>query len=241
MKLKLCVIGIAALLMLSGTAISQTYAFGTMQRDKTINIVQGDTFTTPLYFYNVFGDRITHVTGVSVSGDHPEWVKIEPEAHLAQYEVKGAICNVTESLAVEPKGYVLKNESTTPPEGWGYIQAPARADSWIPARPVNITFTVPKDAKLGTYSFRVSASGYWFPETGCAIETTGAQIGQSRDFDYTINVLYPGQYYEKPYVPTTPAPAAPSLLETQSFQYIAFAVIVVAAMAGMYYLGKRKK
>lgn len=238
MKLKLCVIGIVFLLITSATAVAQTYAFGTMQRDKAINIVQGDSFTTPLYFYNVFGDRITHVTSVGVSGDHPEWVKIEPESHLAQYEVKGVICNVTENLAVEPKGYVLKNESTTPPQGWEYIQAPARVDSWIPAKALNITFTVPKDAKIGAYSFRISASGYWFPETGCTVETTGAQVGQARDFDYTINVLYPGTYYEKP-VTTTPAP--PPFWENPMMQYVLFAVIIVAAMAGMYMLGRRGK
>jgi hypothetical protein len=210
------------------------YSFGTMQRDQEINILRGDSYTTEMYFYNVFGNRITHVL-LSLTGDHPEWAKIEPEVHVAQFEVAGQICNSTENLYVEPMGFVKKEGAPEPPEGVVYIQAPMRGDSWIPAKVAKLTISVPEDAELGSYSFKVSAVASWFPETGCVAEAAaGAMLQQARDFDFTIHVLYPGEFYERPVTPP-----APPFWEQIPTEYIIFAVVIVIAMAGMYYLGKR--
>jgi hypothetical protein len=239
--MKKIVIAFLIVFLLLSAVEAQKYALGAMQPVQSIQIVRGDSFTTKLYFYNVFGDRTTHIR-LWVGQGNPDWVKIEPEEHFAQYEVAETICNITENIAMEPKGYEYNvtpddlMRRTVEPGELTYILSPGREDTYIPARVAYITFDVPEDAKVGSYTFRIDAEGEWFGDTGC-IQPGAVVMKQGRQFLYDITVVSGGPFYERPITPTPPP--APPFWEQIPTEYIIFAVVIVLAMAGMYYLGRR--
>jgi len=156
------------------------YNFGSAQGAKELTISPGGEATTKLFFYNIYGNRITHI--ILEVGEAPaNWdITIEPALHETSVVVSGIPTTVEENLFVEPGTDVAESIPDDVPEGIEYISSPV---GFVGAKPVLITIKVPEDAKLGTVA-KISIDGVasWLGQTGTAA------ITQGRSFEYTVTV-----------------------------------------------------
>jgi len=156
------------------------YNFGSAQGAKELTISPGSEAVTKLFFYNIYGNRITHIT-LEV-GDAPEdWdITIEPALHETSVVVSGIPTTVEENLFVQPPSDVQESKPDDIPEGIEYISSPV---GFVGAKPVLISIKVPEDAKLGTVAkISIDGVGSWLGQTGTAA------ITQGRSFEYTVTV-----------------------------------------------------
>lgn len=167
------------------------YNFGSMQSAKELNIAPGETAETKLYFYNIYGNRITHVT-LDV-GEAPEkWdINFEPALHKTKVKISGVLTTVEENLYVRPSETVEEIPEDIP-EGIEYISSSV---GYIGAKPVKVKITVPKDEKFGEYKVTINALANWLGQGG------GVAFNQARSFEYTITVTskeFTEEVLEKP-------------------------------------------
>jgi len=169
--------------ILLGTVYAQDetpkYNFASMQADKAFTLAPGETGITKLYFFNIAGNRNTHIA--LSTNDLPEnWeVSFEPELHDSEVLISGVPVTFTENTFVVPSDAVDEIPRDIP-EGIEYIST---AVGYVGAKSVEISIKVPLDADLGTVeSIRVDAAASWAGQTGAAA------ISQGRSFDYTVTV-----------------------------------------------------
>jgi len=125
-------------------------------------------------FYNLYGDRTTHITITKTSG--PDWkITYNPKLHVAYYDISGVITNKTENLAIENMTTVLTIPANLP-EGINYIKHPAQ-DGYIPVKSIKMYIEVPENAKLWQdYGFVFQAKGDCFTEPGTVIPAVATQL-----------------------------------------------------------------
>ena len=187
---KIIIIGLFAIFLSISLVAAQEdakYNFGSAQADKELKANPGGEIITKLFFYNIYGNRITHIK-LDVS-DFPEnWIiSLTPETHAASVDISGVITTVNENLYVE----ISEAFDEIPkfvPEGIEYISSSV---GYIGANPVEIKIKVPENEKFGSYTLRIDASAFWLGQEGTA------EIQQSRSFDYKID-LVSEIFYEKP-------------------------------------------
>jgi len=153
-----------------------------MQADRNLMIGPGETDEAKLYFFNIHGNRITHVR--LYLRDVPEgWnVRIEPEAGVKQFKVSGLTVNSTENLYVEPSTSVSDLPENIP-EGVEYIKMEG-VDGYIPAKVARIIISVPEDEEAGkTEKIGVEAIANWFGQKGMVT------FSQSRTFEYFVTTI----------------------------------------------------
>jgi hypothetical protein len=157
------------------------YSFASIQSSKEITIIPGGEGSGNIYFYNIDGNRITHVS-LEVSQAPANWqVDIQPPFGVTQVEVNGQIVTVNENLYVEPS-QVLSEKVKDPPTGAVCIVVPDRG--FALAKEAKITVSVPASEKIGTSSnITISATAAWLGQSGAAI------ITQSRDFNFSVEVV----------------------------------------------------
>ena len=186
------------------------YNFGSAQSDKELSASPGQEIITKLYFYNIYGNRITHIK--LEIGEFPEnWIiSITPESHDAEVDVSGILTTVNENLYIEISEAVDEIPENVP-EGIEYISSSV---GYIGANPVEIKIKIPENENYGSYNLRIDASAFWLGQQGTA------EIQQSRSFDYKIN-LVSEVFYEKPIIndgeikvknETDKAPETPGLI-----------------------------
>ena len=156
------------------------YNFGSAQGAKELTISPGGEATTKLFFYNIYGNRITHII-LEVADAPKGWeISIEPALHETSVVVSGIPTTVEENLFVEPGTDVQESKPDDVPEGIEYISSPV---GFVGAKPVLITIKVPEDAKLGTVAkITIDGVASWLGQTGTAA------ITQGRSFEYTVTV-----------------------------------------------------
>ena len=157
------------------------YNFGSAQGAKELTISPGSEATTKLYFYNIYGNRITHIS-LSVAEAPKNWdITIEPALHETTVSVSGVPKTIEENLFVEPPSDVAESIPANIPEGIEYISSPV---GFVGAKPVKIKIKVPSDEKLGIVTnIRIDATAAWLGQTGTAA------ITQGRSFEYKVTVL----------------------------------------------------
>ena len=157
------------------------YNFASAQGGKGIAVTPGSEGKGVIYFYNIDGNRITHIT-LEVSQVPEDWdVEIDPPMHDMQVEVSGRVVTVTENLYVEPSE-ALTEEPTEVPEGMVSITIPTRG--YVLAKAVYIIVRVPEDEEVGTTGdIIVSAEAFWLGQTGAAA------VKQARDFEFSVEVI----------------------------------------------------
>lgn len=234
------------LLVMAAPAALGAIGLGHMQPVQEITIPQGQRYTTPLYFYNAYGDRITHVAVSITSESSPVRVTLDPEKHLAQYNISGFIANVTENTIACPrpraplppgtsasleKATVFPSGDPTCPPPVAYILAPT-GEGYLPSSVVNVTFDVPENAPVGNYAVHIEASGFGVGERGNILPGIGGA------FDYKIFVNRPGPITEVPVTPTPKATPAPGP-DLGVLLPVGIGAAVAGGMAGMYLLGRR--
>lgn len=177
-------LAIALLMALPSLALAQEpakYNFASAQGSKQIKVVPGDEDKGVIYFYNIDGNRITHIT-LDVSETPNNWeVKIQPPRHEIEVEIGGKIVAVTENLHVKPSE-VLSEEAVDVPEGMVCITVPGRG--YALAKPAYIVVRVSESEKIGTMGdITISAEAEWLGQSGAAA------IKQARDFDFSVDVI----------------------------------------------------
>jgi hypothetical protein len=178
------VLVLTALMTMASSALAEEpakYNFASVQGSENIQILPGGDGTGNMYFYNIEGNRITHVT-LEVSHAPTGWqVEIQPPPGETQVEVNGQVVTVTESLYVEPSeasSEVIKNV----PEGMVCI--PVAQRGYALAKVARIIVQVPDSEAIGTQEeITVSATARWLGQGGAVA------FSQSRDFDFTIEVV----------------------------------------------------
>jgi len=156
------------------------YNFGSAQGAKELTISPGGEATTKLFFYNIYGNRITHII-LEVADAPKDWeISIEPALHETSVIVSGVPTTVEENLFIQPPSDVSDSMPDDVPEGIEYISSPV---GFVGAKPVLISIKIPEDAKLGTVA-KISIDGVasWLGQTGTAA------ITQGRSFEYTVTV-----------------------------------------------------
>jgi len=153
------------------------------------NAKPGQTVEVVWNFYNLYGDRTTHVLVSKSEG--ADWeISYEPNLHEAQYEVSGVIEIIEENLFLEKKDVVLKvpdNFSI----GEIYLKHP-KEEGYIPAKQLKIFIKVPENAELWKdYKFVFNGNGKCFSEPGTVIPGIATQL--------EVNIRTTTEYYEKPY------------------------------------------
>ncbi|GEM_PF-6477419 len=148
----------------------------------------GDEIEVTWNFYNLYGDRLTHVVVNKIKG--PDWkIRYDPELREQNYEVSGVIEKIRENIAVEKSPIVLEIPES-PPEGIDYVKHP-NEEGYIPVRPLKIYLSIPDDADLWEeYDFVFEAKGSCVSEPGAVIPGMAIQL--------SLNVKTTAEFYEKP-------------------------------------------
>ncbi len=171
-------------------------------------------------FYNLYGDRITHISVSKIQG--PDWeIRYEPSLHEESYEVSGVIEKISENVGVEKSSVVLEIPAN-PPEGMDYVKHPNQ-EGYIPVRPVKIYITIPDDTELWEdYKFVFEAKGNCFTEPGAVIPALATQL--------ELTITPTTEFYEKP---VTEEPEDEVTEEKQGIARITGAVAGTNLAAGM--------
>jgi len=137
------------------------YSFASIQMGSNLEAPAGGQLNEQIGFYNVDGNRTTHIT-LKVTGAPDGW-EVEVDSQIS--------VEVTE-LVSEP----VKD----PEEG---IKSVVLGDrGYTTANIANITIQVPEDAEEGTMGeIRITATAEWYGQTGQVV------ICQTRSFDYSVN------------------------------------------------------
>ena len=205
-------------------AAEPKYNFGSAQAGNTIVVYPGEETFGELYFYNVYGNRITFVElGL---GEVPEgWeVILVPPLREIPYTIAGVESVDTANLYVEPSNFVDEPESKASFECGDmrckYIPSPA--GGYMLAKVAQVKVTPPEDVELfKDFSVVVNARAFWHGEPG----TVAAN--QVRTFSYTARTT--SRDLEERIVEQ----GKPLDLSEYSW------VLVILVIAGAYYLGQK--
>lgn len=183
-RIAVMVLATALLLALPPLVLAQEaakYNFASAQGTKQITVEPGGEGRGVLYFYNIDGNRITHIT-LDVSGAPGNWeAEIQPPQHEIEVEIGGSTITVTENLHVEPSE-LLSEELEDVPEGMLCISIPGRG--YALAKAAYIVIRVSQSEEIGTRAdILVSAEAEWLGQSGAAA------IKQARDFEFSVEVV----------------------------------------------------
>jgi hypothetical protein len=206
---KFCLFLLAALLLLAlplpVRAEDETakYNFASAQGDKELRIAPGGEGVGSIYFYNIDGNRITHIT-LEVSQAPAGWeVTIEPPLAETQVLVSGLPVTVAENLYVEPSE-LLAAEPQDIPQGMVSIKIPGRG--YALGKVAQVVVSVPEATPLGTTgAITIAGEAAWLGQSGAAA------VKQARDFDFSVTVVSESTEYTEEIVGQgeTPAPPKP--------------------------------
>lgn len=203
------------------------YNFGTTAASSTILIEPGENLKVPaINFFNIYGNRITHVS-MTLTDSPKGWdVKIEPELHEVQVNISGTIVTSTENLYVSPSTAVAEKPDV-PEEGVTYITL-GGIEGYVPAKVAYLNITAPPGIPIGgSYTISIRAIGNWYGQAA------NLALSQERSFQFKVQtvthtfseeIVKPGEIEKKP-----------------DYSMYIIALIVVIALAGGFYAGKRKK
>jgi hypothetical protein len=186
---KFCLLGLAALVSLITFPLAVSaedeeaakYNFASAQGSKELQVSPGAQTAGAIYFYNIDGNRITHIT-LEVSEAPSGWtVSVEPPLSETEVLVSGMPVTVTENLYVEP-GELFAEEPQTVPEGMVSIKVPGRG--YALGKLAQVLVSVPDSVPLGTTGeIVIAAEASWLGQSG------SAAVKQARDFDFTVTVV----------------------------------------------------
>jgi hypothetical protein len=205
------------------------YNFATTQANPTIIIQPGETLRVPaIYFFNIYGNRITHVS-LSLTDFPKGWnVKLEPEMHEVQVNISGTIVTANENLYVSPSQPV-KEVPAVVPEGMTYLTF-GGVEGNVPAEVAYLNITSPADTPLGsTYSISVKAVGSWYGQAATLA------FSQERSFDFKV------QTEAHKFTEEIVQPKPEDRKDSNSLIYIGIVVLALAAVGIGFYAGRKKK
>lgn len=157
------------------------YNFASAQSSQDIRVTPNGEGQSSIYFYNIDGNRITHIV-LEVSRAPAGWqVTIEPPLVETQVEIGGKIVTVNETLYIEPS-QALSEKVENLPAGTVCIAVPPRG--FALAKEAQIFVRVPASEKIGTKGeIVISATAQWLGQSGAVA------IRQNRDFNFSVEVV----------------------------------------------------
>jgi|GEM_PF-1570835 len=205
MKIFLSIVVLLAVLLIQAAPVmadEARYNFASAQGDKQIRVTPGGESKGVIYFYNIDGNRITHVS-LQASGMPADWqVEIQPPQHEIEVVVNDLPVKVSENLNVEPSS-VSAEEPVTVPEGMVSISVPSRG--YALACPAYIVVKAPASAQIGsTTDITINAVAEWLGQSGAAA------MKQARDFTFSVAVVSASNQYTEKIVEPGEAPATPA-------------------------------
>ncbi len=187
------ILALVALTAMGSSALAQEpakYNFASVQGEQNIKILPSGEGTGNMYFYNIDGNRITHVT-LEVTQSPPGWqVEIQPPLTEMQVEVSGEVVTITENLFIEPSE-AQSQEIRSVPEGMVCI--PVAGRGYALGKEARIIVRPPISEKIGTTGeLTVSATAQWLGQGGAVA------FNQKRDFNFTVEIVpETSEYQEK--------------------------------------------
>lgn len=208
------------------------YNFATTTATGTILIQPGETMKVPaIYFYNIFGNRITHVSLYLTNSPEGWDVKIEPKIQIRQVNISGTFTPVEENLYVAPSQPV-KEVPDTLLEGTGYITL-GGVEGNIPVKIAYLNITVPSNVPIGgTYPVSVKAVGRWFGQAATLA------FSQERSFDFKVQTVT-HTFTEEIVTPTPEENSSGNL--TNALTILALLLLVFIAILVGFYAGRKNK
>ena len=178
---------ILSTMLFSLTFVESACSLGATPLGAGAKVKPGTEVLVTWNFYNLYGDRTTHITITKTSG--PNWdIRYEPEFHEEQYDISGVISPMNENLAIETSSVVLEIPAN-PPEGVTYVKHPSK-DGYIPVKQLKIYIKVPENAKLWENTgFTFQAKGDCFTEPGAVIPAVATEM--------KVNITTTTDFYEK--------------------------------------------
>jgi len=176
--------------------VSASCSLGANPLSININAKPGQEVMINWNFYNLYGNRITHVVVNKLEG--PDWkIRYDPEIHEAKYDISGVVEKVQENLALENNQVVLEIPYNLQ-EGINYVKHPNQ-DGYIPVKTVKIYITIPEDAKLWkNYDFVFESKGSCFSEPGAVIPAVATKL--------KLSIKTTTTFYETPIANETEKP-----------------------------------
>lgn len=182
-------IGLFLVLLVSSFVIAQDelpqYNFGSAQGAKSLSGKPGQNIEGILYFYNVYGNRPTHIK-LEIA-EKPDWeISLNPSVRSVPYEVSGVVQNVEENLVVYPSE--AQEKAGDFQEGKEWISSKV---GYLHADYVKINIKIPENEEIGkTFNLKIKGTAFWLGQEGTIA------LQQEREFDYAIRTTT--EYYEKP-------------------------------------------
>jgi hypothetical protein len=145
-----------------------------------LQVIAGGETQEVIYFYNVDGNRTTHIV-LEVVQAPSEWeVKIAPPLHEIEVKSGESAITVTENLHVEPSQLSSEPISDVPTD-MVCLFVPNRG--YALAKVATIIIRVPESEEAVTEgNIKIAAVASWPGQTGAAT------ICQTRDFDFSVHV-----------------------------------------------------
>jgi hypothetical protein len=132
--------------LMASHASAEILNLGYAWESAELRINAGGTGAAKLYFFNVTGEKITHIT-LSVKESPPDWeIELQPALHTVTVKIGGEIVERQESLYVRPR-QILTEMPDDIPEGTEVISP--RAGQYIIAKPALVKISVPADETIG--------------------------------------------------------------------------------------------
>lgn len=170
------------------SAQSAEYNFGTTQQSNVIEVEPGKAATTKIFFYNIWGNRVTHVRlDITQQPEGEGWnVELSPPLSNVTLNVTGIVVTVEENLFAVPckiDDSWCPTSDPIPREGVEFLSA-SGVEGKVPAKYAVITVTAPESIPLWQeFPLKISASAEWYGEGGIVA------LSQARDFSYTIKTV----------------------------------------------------
>jgi hypothetical protein len=223
------VLAITALLSIASSAWAEEpakYNFASVQGSQDIQVLPGGDGLGSMYFYNIEGNRITHVT-LEISQAPADWnVEIQPPLGETQVELNGEPVTVTENLYVEPSE-ASSEEIQNVPEGMVCI--PVSQRGYALAKEANIIVRVPGSEEIGTQAeIVVSATAQWLGQGGAVA------FSQSREFTFTVEVVSEVTEYQEKII------SKDGWTSTWLPWLAGFAAVIILGLATFLYMRRRR-
>ena len=156
------------------------YNFASVQGASSLQVVPGGEARATICFYNIDGNRTTHIT-LEIAQAPDSWdVQIDPPLSDTEIQFGGQTIAVAENLHVEPTG-LSAEEIEDVPGGTVLLRVGNRG--YTLAKEATITIRVPESARADTTGqVKITAVASWLGQEG------QASICQTRDFSFSVNI-----------------------------------------------------
>jgi len=156
------------------------YSFASVQGASILQVIPGGEAKATIRFYNIDGNRTTHIM-LEIAQAPDSWdVQIDPPLSDTEIDFGGQTITMAENLHVGPTR-LSSGEIENVPGGTVLLRVPGRG--YTLAKEATITIRMPQSEQVGTTGHvKITAVASWPGQDG------EARICQTRDFDFSVKI-----------------------------------------------------